>query len=119
MGNLYDGALEPGVCFILYDWMQTTSLPQAHCETSEMFHEGAQKELAVFGGVLHQRTLAGVLHKHQIVIVTDVRDHTCAGAVALLEQVKPFMLEQDKVRAVWMFSDCGPHFRALEFVGGV
>ena len=46
-------------------------------------------------------------------------DHTCEGAVALLEQVKPFMLEQDKVRAVWMFSDCGPHFRALEFVGGV
>lgn len=73
----------------------------------------------MFGCFVAQRHADGSLTLKNVVIVTDVLDHTCEMAACLVEKCKEYVVHLDSVTKVWLFSDCGKHFRAAEFVGYV
>ena len=73
----------------------------------------------MFGCFTAQRHLDNRVTFKNVVIVTDVRDHTCEMAGHLVEKCKEYVDNLPSVTKVWLFSDCGKHFRIPEFVGYV
>ena len=73
----------------------------------------------MFGCFTAQRHLDNRVTFKNVVIVTDVRGHTCEMAGHLVEKCKEYVDNLPSVTKVWLFSDCGKHFRILEFVGYV
>jgi hypothetical protein len=117
---LLGGGLEAGSVFIWYDWMQSLSVPMAHEETATMFFAPSRHELAVFGMFLAQRTAAEEpITMEYVVIITDVLDHTSEFAAQLLAQAMPFIHSPDAVRRIYLWGDCGKHFRSYFHVGNM
>ena len=73
-----------GDVVLWYDWMQSMSFPQAHIETNLMFYGPQRKEVSVFGCFIAQCHSDGHTTLKNVIIVTDVRDHTCEAAVCLV-----------------------------------
>ena len=119
MAGLVEGGLVAGEVLLRCDWMQSMSFPQAHTETNTMFYGPQRKEVAVFGCFVAQRHLDGRPTLKNVVIVTDVLDHTCEQATCLMEKCKEYVEDLPGLRRIWLFSDCGKHFRANEYAGDV
>jgi len=86
VSSLVNGGLGLNEVLIWYDWAQGVSLPQSHLETNTMFYGNARHQLGLFGCVIMQRLASGVIRTKNIVIITDILDHTCQFATVLLER---------------------------------
>ena len=94
------------------------NLPLAHLETSRMFCGQARKQISVLGALVAQnRGGAKGTTTQNILLVIKVLDHTCLGAAALMEQVAGEIDGIRDVKCVHFWCDCGPHFRAYDFLG--
>ena len=100
------------------DWMQNLSFPLAHVGANTMFYGTARMEVAVFGVHIVQNHggAKGVTIK-SVVAVTDIIDHTSPFAGIIMDNVKAHVDDILNVERFEFWADCGPHFRAYEFLG--
>ncbi len=118
VSKLTNGDLPENEMVIWYDWMQSMSLPLANRETSTMWFAPSRFECSVFGACVWRKQ-GGMMKRTNVIIVSDILDHTSIFAKVLLKEVTKQLGSLAGLSKVWLFSDCGSHFRAYEHVGNV
>ena len=98
----------------LGDFMEKVGIPQAHCQTYDMFHGSQRKTLSVFGFYIAQTDADGRVEKTGVILVSDVVETTACYANVCVEQAVPYVKRLGELAVLKLRFDTGNHFRSYE-----
>ena len=104
-----------GALLIWMDWKQNLSLPLAGTETGDMFYGTERHECSVHGIFLLQN-VGGELRKTHLVQVSPIIEHSALASSQLLDRIKNHVPDWQKLTYIYVYSDCGPHYRCQEML---
>jgi hypothetical protein len=96
------------------DFMEKVGIPQAHRQTSDMFHGSQRKTLSVFGFYIAQRNAEGKVEKTGVILVSDVVETTACYANLCVEQAVAHVKRLGELDMLRLRFDTGNHFRSYE-----
>jgi len=104
---------------IVIDWKENGSLPLASTETGDMFWTKERKEFSIFGACVYQN-VGGCVRVKKCLFATEILDHDVSMSTLMVDEVlQHHVVNLPIVKRISFWSDCGPHFRAYQFLGHV